>query len=106
MRSLVQAHQLFDSVERRDSEQTGALRALSEDGIKRLRLGRQIQVPLPNGLERRDDQVRDRTLQDGVALSHERGLHCLTAPARQQFIDRQEVGHTGGRLTIYELRSE
>ena len=55
MRSLVQAHQLFDPVERRGSEQTGAFGAFDDDGIKRLRLGRQIQVPLPNGLERRDD---------------------------------------------------
>src|SRR3989449_4051892 len=28
---------------------------------------------------------------------------CLTAPARQQFIDRQEVGHTGGRLLAPDL---
>lgn len=72
MRSHVQAHQSFDPVERRGSEHTGALRALSEDGVKRLRLGRQVRVPLPNGLERRHNAASSPVAQpvsDIVAFS-------------------------------------
>src|SRR5437773_5964877 len=54
-------------------------------------------MPPPDGLERRDDQVRDRTLQDCVTLSHELRLHGLVASARQQLVDPHEVGDARGR---------